>query len=106
MSSIRNNKNIQSAVASSQFVGLQAEICHVSDLFSTKFHSDDGMDVFATLKQLQAQYTELYLKVHSLKLTDLKDVQVSNVANGDTLVMNNGVWQPAEFNADEEVKTS
>ena len=123
MSSLRNNKNIQSAIASAAFVGLRAEHCTVTELFSTAFHSDDGLDVFTTIKTLQEQVEELKLtvttiktlqeevaglkltlttltaKIETLKLSDLKDVKLSNVSDGDTLVSNNGVWQAAEQEA-------
>ena len=101
MASLRNNKNIQTAIASGVYVGLRAEHCHVSELHATKFHSDECLDVFATIKQLQQQYSDLLAKVEDLKLSDLKDVNVTNVSNGDTLVLNNGVWQPAEMNSDD-----
>ena len=100
MSSIRNNKNIQSAISSGVFVGLRAEHCHVSELHSTKFHSDDGLDVFSTLKDLQEKYTQLLQKVESLKLSDLKDVNLTNAKNDDALVFHDNVWQPAEMNDD------
>ena len=106
MSSLRNNKNIQSAIASAAFVGLRAEHCTVTELFSTAFHSDDGLDVFTTIKTLQEEVaglkltlTTLTAKIETLKLSDLKDVKLSNVSDGDTLVSNNGVWQAAEQEA-------
>ena len=40
MSSLRNNKNIQSSVASGVFVGLRAAHSHVTELHVTKLHSD------------------------------------------------------------------
>ena len=101
MSSLRNNKNIQSAIASAVFVGLRAEHCTVSELFATKFCNDDGLDVFTAIKELQEQVAQLTTKLDSLKLSDLQDVNISNVSNGDTLVSQDGVWQPAELNQDE-----
>ena len=101
MSSLRNNKNIQSAIASAVFVGLRAEHCHVSKLHATKFHSDEGLDVFTVVQELQERVAQLTEKLESLKLSDLKDVNVSNVSNGDTLVSNNSVWQPAEVDREE-----
>ena len=101
MSGLRNNKNIQTAIASGVYVGLRAEHCHVSELHATKFHSDECVDIFGTIKQLQQQYSDLLAKVEGLRLSDLKDVNVTNVSNGDTLVLNNGVWQPAEMNTED-----
>ena len=101
MSGLRNNKNIQTAIASGVYVGLHAEHCHVSELHATKFHSDECVDIFATIKTLQEQYSNLLTTVKNLKLSDLDDVSVTNASNGDTLVLNNGVWQAAEMNTEE-----
>ena len=101
MSGLRNNKNIQTAIASGVYVGLRAEHCHVSELHATKFHSDECVDIFATIKTLQEQYSNLLTTVKNLKLSDLEDVSVTNASNGDTLVLNNGVWQAAEMNTED-----
>ena len=95
MSSLRNNKNIQSAIASAVFVGLRAEHCTVSELFATRFCNDDGLDVLTAIKELQEQVALLQSKLDTLKLSDLHDVSLTNASNGDTLVLNNGKWQPA-----------
>ena len=63
MSSLRNNKNIQSAIASAVFVGLRAEHCHVSELHATKFHSDEGLDVFTVVQELQERVAQLTEKL-------------------------------------------
>ena len=106
MSSLRNNKNIQSSVASGVFVGLRAEHSHVTELHVTKLHSDvdNGENVFDTIRELKTQYSELLQqvnelvsKVTNLKLQDLVDVNVENVSAGDALVYQNEKWQPAEL---------
>ena len=104
MSSVRNNKNIQSAVSSAVFVGLRAEHCHVSELFVTRLTSDDGLDIIESLKQLQEQNALLTEKLNSLCLKDLSDVKVDEVFTGDTLVYQNNYWQPAETTAEEEAE--
>ena len=48
MASIRNNKNIQSAVASAVFVGLRAEHSHISKLHATNFYTDEDEDICLT----------------------------------------------------------
>ena len=104
MASIRNNKNIQSAVASAVFVGLRAEHSHISKLHATNFYTDEDEDIFETIRTLKEsvqhltqQNSELIEKMDKLSLVDLKDVNILNAANGDALVFQNGSWQPAEL---------
>ena len=97
MSSIRNNKNIQSAVSSAVFIGLRAEHCSVSELFATRFVSDEGLDLIESINELKQQNAVLTEKLNNLRLSDLVDVKVDTVSQGDTLVYQNDLWQPAEI---------
>ena len=108
MSSLRNNKNIQSSVASGVFVGLRAEHSHITELHATKLYSDNDQsenvfDTVSNLKtqcnELQQQFNDLLTKVSNLKLQDLVDVNVENVSTGDALVYQNEKWQPAEMSS-------
>jgi hypothetical protein len=93
---LRNTKNIQSAVSSNVFVGLCAETLHAIDMHATKFHSDDGVDIFAELTRLSEQVNELTDKLNNLTLKDLKDVDVNEVTDGDTLIYTeNSQWKAA-----------
>ena len=105
MSNVRNNKNIQSAVASAVFVGLRAEHSHVSTLHVTNLFDDNDQNIFKTLEELKQQNAELKQRLDALVTTDLQDVAVENVSNGDVLVYQNGKWQPAELFKEEEEKT-
>ena len=118
MSSLRSNKNIQSAVASAVFVGLRAEHSHITELHATKLLSDNDkpVNVFDTINglktlvdELTAQITILLEKntgltetLEKLCMKDLVDVKVDTVSNGDALVFQNGQWQPAELFKEEE----
>ena len=55
MSQLRNSKNVQCAASSAVYIGLKAEHLHASDMHATRLHSDDGIDVFETLLQLQTE---------------------------------------------------
>ena len=104
MSSLRTNKNLQSSISSAMFVGLTAEHCHFTELYASKIVSDAGVDVLDTINLLQAQLTEVQQKLDTLALTDLTDVNVSGVSQGDTLIFKNGAWQPAELLGEEQVE--
>ena len=108
MSSLRNNKNIQSSVASGVFVGLRAEHSHITELHATKLHSDNDQsdNVFDTVRdlktqcnELQQKFDDLLTKVTNLKLKDLVDVNVETVSSGDALVFQDDKWQPAELSS-------
>ena len=118
MSSLRSNKNIQSAVASAVFVGLRAEHSHITELHVTKLFSDNdkSVNVFDTINGLKTQVDELTAQItlllekntglsetlEKLCMKDLVDVKVDTVSNGDALVFQNGQWQPAELFKEEE----
>ena len=118
MSSLRSNKNIQSAVASAVFVGLRAEHSHITELHTTKLFSDNdkSVNVFETINDLKTRVEELTTLVGTLLekntgltetleklcMKDLADVKVDTVPNGDALVFQNGQWQPAELFKEEE----
>ena len=104
MSNVRNNKNIQSAVASAVFVVLRAEHSHVSTLHVTNLFDDNNQNIFKTLEELKQKNAELKQRLDALVTTDLQDVAVENVSNGDVLVYQNGKWQPAELFKEEEEK--
>ena len=110
MSNIRNSKNVQCAVSTGVFVGLKAEHFHASDMHATKLFSDEGVDVFDTLVSLSTRIDELQqrLDTFSLNLKDLKDVDVSNVSNGDTLVFQDNAWHAMEIENDavDELKNN
>ena len=101
MSNLRTHKNIQSAVSSAVFVGLCAEHGHVSKFFANEIHSEDGLDVLETIKQLQQEVSDLKTRLDELTLKDLKDVSVDEVSDGDALVYQNKMWQPAELFKDD-----
>ena len=101
MSNLRTHKNIQSAVSSAVFVGLRAEHGHVSKFYANEIHSEDGLDVLDTVKQLQQQVSELKTRLDEMTLKDLKDVTVDEVSDGDALVYQNKLWQPAELFKDD-----
>ena len=101
MSNLRTHKNIQSAVSSAVFVGLRAEHGHVSKFYANEIHSEDGLDVLDTVKQLQQQVSELKTRLDEMTLKDLKDVTVDEVSDGDALVYQNKLWQPAELFEDD-----
>ena len=65
MSSLRSNKNIQSAVASAVFVGLRAEHSHITELHATKLFSDNdkSVNVFDTINGLKTQVDELTAQI-------------------------------------------
>jgi hypothetical protein len=93
---LRNAKNVQSAVSSNVFVGLRAETLHAIDMHATKFHSDDGMDIFKELKQLKEEIEKCKTKLNTLKLNDLNDLKIDQQpTDGDTLVYSNDTqcWQ-------------
>ena len=118
MSSLRSNKNIQSAVASAVFVGLRAEHSHITELHATKLLSDNdkSVNVFDTINGLKTQVDEVTAQItillekntglsetlEKLCMKDLVDVKVDTVSNGDALVFQNGQWQPAELFKEEE----
>ena len=102
MSQLRNSKNVQCAASSAVYIGLKAEHLHASDMHATRLHSDDGIDVFETLLQLQTEVKVLTDRLNGLKLQDLSDVEVQNVGNGDALIYQDNLWRAIEIKKSDD----